>query len=275
MVRGIWTWIGATGICLGLAAGVSAETLTLALDEPRLEQPTVSAKDEPVKIVERKQTPQVVTVKVGRVGMVSVSSATIYRSKSSKSVKYSKVGADTPLVVVRNEDGWYGVLMANGVVGWIPSKSVKLTDYELVSRKSDVSVVDKISGKEAPKTGTWADGLIRTAMNYSGVRYIYGGTSPSNGMDCSAFVRLVFGQFSIPLPRTAREQAQIGHTVPFNQLKPGDRLYFQCKNSYIDHCGIYAGNGYFVHCSSSRNGVNIDSLASNFYSRSLIVAKRS
>jgi len=276
LIRGIWTLIGLAGACLGLAAGVSADTLTLALDEPRLEQPTAPHADEPVKIVERKQTPQVVTVRVGRVGTVSVSSASIYRSKSSRSAKYSSVGAQTPLVIVRNENGWYGVLMANGAVGWIPTKSVKLTDYELVSRKSDVNcVADRTGGKEPPRTGTWADQLIRAALNYTGVRYIYGGTKPGRGMDCSAFVRMVFGQFSVPLPRTAREQAQVGATVPFDQLQPGDRLYFQCKNSYIDHCGIYAGNGYFVHCSSSRNGVSVDSLASNFYGRSLVVAKRS
>jgi cell wall-associated NlpC family hydrolase len=106
-------------------------------------------------------------------------------------------------------------------------------------------------------------------------KYIYGGTNPATGMDCSAFVRMVFGQYNVKLPRTAREQALVGQTVPFDQLQPGDRLYFSCRNSYIDHCGIYAGNGHFVHCSASRNGVGLDSLASDFFWRSLVVAKRS
>lgn len=276
MARSIRTWISLAGALIALAGGVSAETLTICLDEPRLDPPPASAPEESIKIADRKPIPEVVTVKVGRVGMVKVSSAAIYKSKSSKAAKYSTVGIDTPLVIVRDEDGWYGVLMANGAVGWVPSKNVTLTGYEMVSRKSDVDyLADKTGLKQSGKTGTWADQLIRAALNYTGIRYVYGGNQPSQGMDCSAFVRMVFGQFSIPLPRTAREQAQVGTTVPVDQLQPGDRLYFQCKNPYIDHCGIYAGNGYFVHCSSSRNGVSVDSLASNFYGRSLVVAKRS
>jgi len=88
-------------------------------------------------------------------------------------------------------------------------------------------------------------------------------------------VRTVFGRLGVTLPRTAREQAGVGQTVAFDQLQPGDRLYFSCKNPYVDHCGIYAGGGYFVHCSSSRGGVAVDSLAADFYWRSLITAKRS
>ena len=97
----------------------------------------------------------------------------------------------------------------------------------------------------------------------------------TSGMDCSAFVRMVFGQHGFSLPRTAREQAGVGQTVTVDQLQPGDRLYFSCKNPYIDHCGIYAGGGYFVHCSSSRGGVAVDSLSSSFYWRNLVIAKRS
>ena len=60
-----------------------------------------------------------------------------------------------------------------------------------------------------------------------------------------------------------------------DQLRPGDRLYFSCKYSYVDHCGIYAGNGYFIHSSVSRKGVGVDSLSSDYYWRSLVTARRS
>ena len=112
-------------------------------------------------------------------------------------------------------------------------------------------------------------------MQYAGVPYVYGGTSTTSGMDCSAFVRSVFGQYGVNLPRTARAQAQVGASVPFDQLQPGDRLYFACKNPYPDHCGIYAGNGYFIHCSARKGGVAIDSLATDFFARSLVTARRS
>jgi cell wall-associated NlpC family hydrolase len=151
-----------------------------------------------------------------------------------------------------------------------------MTGYELVQEKPVRGRSFAVSrGGSVDRPTTVGQALIEAAMQYTGVRYIYGGTNPSTGMDCSAFVRKVFSQFDVNLPRTAREQAQVGTTVPFEQLQPGDRLYFSCKNSYVDHCGIYAGDGFFVHCSVRQGGVGVDSLTSDFYWRSLVVAKRS
>lgn len=255
----------------------ASQTLTLSLEEPELSasvsKPPV---EKPVNSATPKQEPpKENTVTIGRVGMVSVASATIFTAKSYKSKKYAVVKSDTPLAVVKEEGNWLGVLMTNGALGWISTSSVKMTGYELVTQKKDIARGSLVSRGGDPERGSWAERLINAALKYSGVRYVYGGTNPDSGMDCSAFVRMVFKQFGVSLPRTAREQAQIGATVPVDQLEPGDRLYFSCKNSYIDHCGIYAGNGYFVHCSASKKGVAVDSLASDFYWRSLTVAKRS
>ena len=219
---------------------------------------------------------QETTVSVGKVGIVAVTSAAIYRSKSANSPKFSTVKLETPLAIVKDEGDWYGVLMVNGATGWISKHLVRLTGYELVAEKSSLNRGSLTSrGGDVSRPSFFGDGVVRAALQYSGVRYVFGGSSPDSGMDCSAFVRMVFGQYGVNLPRTARDQAQVGNTVPLDQLQPGDRLYFQCKNSYVDHCGIYAGNGYFVHCSASRNGVATDTLASDFYWRSLVAAKRS
>jgi cell wall-associated NlpC family hydrolase len=207
--------------------------------------------------------------------MVSVPTAAIYRSKSSSSAKYATVKSDTPLAIVREDGEWFGVLMSNGQIGWIKAMNVKETGYELVANKPVNRGGFTSRGGQVSRTENWLDELVRTASQVPVAKYIYGGTNPATGMDCSAFVRMVFGQYNVKLPRTAREQALVGQTVPFDQLQPGDRLYFSCRNSYIDHCGIYAGNGHFVHCSASRNGVGLDSLASDFFWRSLVVAKRS
>lgn len=260
-------------IFLIIGASAFAQDLTLRLEEPSLnnaaQQPQVKAKTEQKKTETVKQ----VSVKIGKVGLVNVASTSIYKNKSTSSAKFTTVGAETPLAVVKEEKEWYGVLMANGAIGWVRSKNVKMSGYELVMRQ-DADARQSNPGLDLSKSNSWASDLLRTALNYSGVRYVYGGTNPSSGMDCSAFVRMVFSQYSIPLPRTAREQAQVGITVPFDQLQPGDRLYFQCKYPYIDHCGIYAGNGYFIHCNASKNGVSVDTLE-NFYLRSLVIAKRS
>ena len=97
-------------------------------------------------------------------------------------------------------------------------------------------------------------------VQYSGVRYVFSGTDPNAGMDCSAFVRRL--QFSVNAAHPA-SRPRWAPSCPFDQLQPGDRLYFACRNPHR-HCGIYAGSGYFIHCSSSRNGVGVDRLASNY-----------
>jgi len=255
--------------CYGTHA---SNTLTLSLESPKLEESS-NAKTQPAKKSSDKPAAKQNTVKVGRVGVVTTAAA-IYHSKSSSSAKYADVKADTPLAIVREEDGWYGVLMSNGKIGWIKTIFVDETGYDLVAKKPLNRSLGTSRGGYTRNTD-WLDELVKTASQTSVARYLYGGTNPSSGMDCSAFVQMIFRQYNINLPRTSRQQAQVGQSVPFDQLQPGDRLYFACRNPYIDHCGIYTGNGYFVHCSATRNGVGIDSLASDFFWRSLVVAKRS
>lgn len=78
--------------------------------------------------------------------------------------------------------------------------------------------------------------------------YIYGGTSPTKGIDCSAFSRLVMSHFGVELPRTSRQQARMGKLIPPNQLETGDLVFFSTqRNGIINHVGIYLWQGWFVH----------------------------
>lgn len=262
-------------LVFGCAPVFAAQSLTLNLESPTLEQSTSTP------VVSSKTTispPKAsgATVKIGRVGLVSEPTALIYKSRSSSGGVYAKVVANTPLAVTREDDAkWLGVYMVNGATGWVSRSSVKLIGYDLMAKKSDVDRATATSRSAIGSRVLPESDIIRTAMAYAGVPYVYGGTSPVSGMDCSAFVRSVFGKYGVNLPRTARAQAQTGVGIPYDQLQPGDRLYFACKNPYPDHCGIYAGNGYFIHCSSSKKGIAVDALSSEFFSRSLVAARRS
>ncbi|MGQ9728401.1 MAG: C40 family peptidase, partial [Candidatus Fervidibacter sp.] len=97
---------------------------------------------------------------------------------------------------------------------------------------------------------------------------------PVKGLDCSAFVQRVFAARGIKLPRTSAKQAEVGIPVPVSQLQPGDRLYFAVKGNRIDHCGIYIGNGLFIHASGRHNAVVISSLYEPLYARSLVTIRR-
>ncbi len=100
--------------------------------------------------------------------------------------------------------------------------------------------------------------LIAIALQYMGVPYVYGGSSPS-GFDCSGFVQYVYRQCGIELPRTADIQAEVGTPVTREELQPGDLVFFAGDYVNISHVGIYLHDDEFVHASTTY-GIAIDSL---------------
>lgn len=268
-----------TAFCIS-SFGYATDTLVISLEAPSLSTSnnstnTIKTASEDKKAI-KQDCAQKDTVTIGHVGVVDVSVAYIYKTKSAESSKIITLKSGTPLAVVKEETDWYGVLMTDSSIGWVPQKNVKMLGYDLVAPKQELNRGSSISrGGKPDRADLLNNEIMQIASQYDGVRYVYGGTDPDTGIDCSAFVRSVFKQRGINLPRTAREQAQVGESISFDQLQSGDRLYFACKHSYVDHCGIYIGGGYFVHCSASRRGVGIDTLSSNFYSRSLVAARRS
>ena len=101
---------------------------------------------------------------------------------------------------------------------------------------------------------TLRDSLVGFARAQVGVRYRYGGASPSRGFDCSGLVKYVMARFNLELPRTARQQASLGVVVErdTSQLRPGDLLLFSARErGVVSHVGIYVGNGRFIHASTA------------------------
>lgn len=120
--------------------------------------------------------------------------------------------------------------------------------------------------------GLLIDNIIRTAKRYQGVPYLWGGTTP-NGFDCSGFTQYVFGLNGIRLPRTADVQYELGISLRYEQLQPGDLVYFSTYEPGPSHNGIYIGDGKFISATSSR-GVAIASMTSSYWGPRYIGAKR-
>lgn len=91
------------------------------------------------------------------------------------------------------------------------------------------------------------------ALQFVGNPYVYGGTSLTNGADCSGFVQSVYKHFGISVPRTSSEQRSFGVGVSYSEAQPGDII------CYPGHVGIYIGNGQIVHASSARTGIKVSS----------------
>jgi len=104
--------------------------------------------------------------------------------------------------------------------------------------------------------------------------YVFGGTNPKFGLDCSSFTMYVYRKLGINLPRTAREQFNVGIPISKGELKPGDLVFFRTYASYPSHVGIYIGNGKFVHFSSMFHGLAISSLKDRYFRRRFLGAKR-
>ncbi|NLY79660.1 MAG: C40 family peptidase [Lysinibacillus sp.] len=105
--------------------------------------------------------------------------------------------------------------------------------------------------------------LRETASQYLGVRYKYGGTTTS-GFDCSGFVRKVFSDFGIELPRTAALMYEVGEPVEIGEIRPGDLLFYNTSGSGISHVAIYYGEGKIIH-SQTDIGVSFSDFFDQYY----------
>lgn len=94
--------------------------------------------------------------------------------------------------------------------------------------------------------------IVAFAKNFLGNPYVYGGTSLTNGTDCSGFTMSVYSNFGYQLPRSAISQLYIGTPVNEYELLPGDLVTY-----YYGHAGIYVGNGLMIHAGTSSTGIVI------------------
>lgn len=115
--------------------------------------------------------------------------------------------------------------------------------------------------------------IVATAKKAIGTPYVLGGTKPG-GFDCSGFVMWAYNKVGVKLPRTAREQSTVGEKIKDqSKMRAGDIVAFHHpKRGY--HTGIYIGDGKFIHSPRKRSSVKISSLDSNYFSSTLLGARR-
>lgn len=134
------------------------------------------------------------------------------------------------------------------------------------SSKTEETSSESSSTTQAPSSSGGGKGqqVADYACKFIGNPYVAGGTSLTNGADCSGFVMAVYQAFGISLPRSSYAQAGVGTAVSYSEAKPGDIIY------YGGHVGIYIGNGQIVHASTERTGIKIT--AATY--RSIITVRR-
>ena len=132
------------------------------------------------------------------------------------------------------------------------------------SGDSGSSGSDASSNNPVSSGGGKGQEIARFACQFIGNPYVAGGTSLTNGADCSGFVLAVYKNFGYSLPRSSYAQSGAGTAVSYAEAQPGDIIY------YGGHVGIYIGNGQIVHASTERTGIKITSATY----RSIITVRR-
>lgn len=148
----------------------------------------------------------------------------------------------------------------------------KETKTEAPVTAVDVSVSDGGSSTETVKqetVSTKGQEIANYAVQFVGNPYVYGGTSLTNGADCSGFVQSVFKNFGYSLPRTAADQAGAGTKVSTKELQPGDLLFYHGYG----HVAIYIGGGQVVHASNAKTGIKISSYDYSPIDKAVRIAK--
>ena len=183
--------------------------------------------------------------------------------------------------VIAESGDWYKVEV-NGKTGYIAKRLLSANQTQTTSRGAEEREKEaNVEMKEEPQTITQetsskGEQIVAYAKQFLGCKYVYGGSGPST-FDCSGFTMYVYKQFGISLSHSARAQAKNGTYVAKEDLQPGDLVFFKDYETMdgIGHCGIYIGDGNFIHASSGTGYcVKISTLLSGSYLKRYDTARR-
>jgi len=144
-----------------------------------------------------------------------------------------------------------------------------IEDFYIVHPEDYAAVKKKQYGRSYLR-----EAIVKTASDFIGVPYLWGGNSPDTGFDCSGLTMTVYQLNGLNLPRHSAGQFEAGNLVGSDSLQKGDLIFFAIKEkNKVSHVGIYIGNGRFIHAPSRGKKIRIDSLASNYYIKRFIGGK--
>jgi cell wall-associated NlpC family hydrolase len=151
--------------------------------------------------------------------------------------------------------------------------ALRLNSQEAAEQHAiDTSVIG--AGAETPEAAVAPPsrygGVVGIAMQYLGIPYVWGGSSPASGFDCSGLIMYVYAQVGVSLPHHAASQYNYGVPVSRDALEPGDLVFF----NGLGHAGIYIGGGQFIHAPHTGDVVKISSLSDSWYAATWYGARR-
>ena len=156
--------------------------------------------------------------------------------------------------LVSTHGDWYKVTY-KGDTGYVSAEYCKLVMYDSSVSTEDTTVT----------TSSTREKVVAYAKTFLGAKYVYGGTKPSTGFDCSGYVKYVLAEYGYTIPRTSSSQYSDTTRIKKSELKLGDLIFFGSSGK-VNHVGMYIGNNNFIHAENKDTGVCISSLSSSYYS---------
>ncbi len=191
-------------------------------------------------------------------GIVTASLLNLRKSATTSSSVLAQIPNGHTVSIKSISTGWANVTY-NGITGYVSTQYINIMQGQMPSRS------DAVSSK--------GQAVVELAKKYLGTPYVYGGSGPS-GFDCSGFVYFIYKQLGVTLNRVAADQMTNGTWVASNNLQPGDIVGFTNRSGYVNHVGIYAGNGMMIHSPQTGDVVKYESIVNGNYSLRLVCGRR-
>ena len=197
----------------------------------------------------------------------------IREEQSTDSDVVGKIRKDAICEVVSIEDEWCEI-ESGEIKGYISSEYL-LTGEE-ANKKAEELMTEGVELETAITMMEYRYGkgvtdiqmeICEYARQFVGNPYRWGGTSLTNGADCSGFTLSVYANYGVSLPHSSKAQANCGTRIDLSELQPGDLVFYGGKN--IHHVAMYIGNGQVVHAQSTNTGIVVSSMNYNTPTRAV------
>lgn len=223
-----------------------------------------------------------------KIATVTTTTLKVREEANAESICLTMIPEGETYEVLETADGWTKLLISEEFTGFVSNEFIQI-EYDLgtaISKEEEEAELARKAEQErqaaqqaapAPQqsapaaapsapvdtgvvSGSRAD-LVNYALQFVGNPYVYGGSSLTNGTDCSGFTMSVYAHFGYSLNRSSRDQIYNGTNIGIYEVQPGDLLFYNNGGSTIGHVAIYIGNGQIVHASTPRTGI----IVSNAY----------